>query len=260
MCKNGLAEKIFKIGTLEYKLNNKGKEFFNNIYLNPTVKEKEIYSREIDYDKMSTLDNVMIHKKYFEEVMKKIGGNDNFIKVARLHDKLFKTFFEEYDVLIKYAITKYGKNCSIRSCGRETENTIKCDGIIKTGEIEEKIEITSPFHDEEEKIQIKELNKIGISCTRVFDGKDIEKNIIEKVTHKINEKNTMNSYDKTINLVVMFDDFTCLFSEQLANQKYIDSLFDGLKRREYKFKSVSILVDRYIGNNIKLEPRIIKIK
>lgn len=124
MYENGLAEKVFPIADIEYRLNEDGKKFFDNIYLDPTSKEKEIYSKEIDYIRMSTLDNVVKHKDYFEEVMNKVGNDENRIKTARLHDKLFKDFFEEYDVLIKYAIAKYGEKCSIRFCGRDTKGKI----------------------------------------------------------------------------------------------------------------------------------------
>lgn len=209
---------------------------------------------------MSTLDNVMKHKEYYEEVMKKIGDSENRIKVARLHEKLFKDFFEEYDVLIKYAIAKYGENCEIKFCGRDTSSKIKCDGIIKIGEIEEKIEITSPFHDEEEKIQMKQLNRVGISSCKVSEYKDFEEKITKKVKDILEQKNTMDSYDESINLVIMYDDFEYLFSEQIANEDYMNSLFEDLKNNDYKFKSVSILIDRYIGDKINLEPRIIKIK
>ena len=256
---NGLAEKVFKIGDLEYKLNEKGKKFFDNIYLDPTVKEKEIYSKEIDYKKMSTLDTVLEHKKYFDDVMEKIRNNDDFIKAARLHDQLFKEFFEEYDVLIKYAFAKYGEYCNMKFCGRETKPKIKYDGIIMVENKIEKVEITSPFHDEEEKIQIKQLNRVGISSTKVSEYKNFEENISKKVEDAINKKNSMNSYDNTIDLVVMFDDFEYLFSEQILDEKYMESIFDSLKKNKYKFRSVSVLVDRYIGNGLDIEPRIIKI-
>lgn len=245
---------------MEYKLNKEGEKFFDNIYLDPTAKEKEIYSNEIDCNKMSTLDNVMKHKQYYEDIMKKIGDDENRIKTARLHDQLFKDFFEEYDVLIKYAIAKYGKNCEIKFCGRDTSRKIKYDGIIKIGEIEEKVEISSPFHGEEEKRQMKQLNRVGISSFKVSEYKNFEENITKKVKDILEQKNAMGSYDESINLVIMYDDFEYLFSEQIANEEYMDSLFEELKNYQYKFKSVSVLIDSYIGDNITLEPRIVKIK
>lgn len=257
---NRLAEKVFRIADLEYKLTSEGKKFFDNIYLNPTAKEKEIYSKEIDIDKMSTFDSVLNHKQYYEQVMKKIGNDENRIKVARLHDKSFKYFFEEYDVLIKYAIAKYGNDCMIRFCGQETKNNIKYDGIIKSENIEERVEITSPFYGEEYKNDMKELNRVGIGHCKSSNWIGIEESIKNIVKSIINKKNSMSSYDNTINLVVMFDNFEYLFSKQIRDENYINSIFEDLKKSTYKFKSVSILVDRYIGSELQTEPRIIKIK
>ena len=70
----------------------------------------------------------------------------------------------------------------------------------------------------------------------------------------------MDSYDNTIDLVVFFDQFEYLFSRQISDKKHIDSIFANLKRNQYKFKSISILIDEYISNKICLKPRIIKIK
>lgn len=202
----------------------------------------------------------MKHKEYYGEVMKKIGDDENRIKASRLHEQLFKDFFEEYDVLIKYAIAQYGENCQIKFCGRDTSMKIKYDGIIKIGETEERIEITSPFHDEEEKIQMKQLNRVGLSSCKVSEYKNFEGKITKKVKDIIEQKNSMDSYDESINLVVMYDDFEYLFSEQIADGEYMNSLFEEVKCNEYKFKSVSVLIDKYIGDGINVEPRIIKIK
>ena len=257
---NGLAERNFKIGNMEYILNSEGEIFINNISLESTSKEKEIYSNLIDYNVMSTLDNVMNHKKYYDSVMNKIIINDDIVKVARLHDKNFKDFFEEYSVLMKYAIAKYGENCKIRHCGRETNNQIKYDGIIEFNGIEERIEITTPFHTETEKEQMKKLNKFGTTDFKVEYYSEPSKRIRNTVQEAINKKNAMNSYDSSVSLVVLFDDFEYIISEQISDENYINDIFKDLKIENYKFKTVSVLVDRYNGNDVKLEPRIIEIK
>lgn len=257
---NKLAEPIFKVGDLEYELNEDGIKFFRNISLDPTVKEKEIYAEEIDIKIMNTLNNVLEHKKYYDEVMKNIGQDENKIKVARLHDKIFKYFFEEYSVLIDYAIAKYGENCHIKFCGNDTSKKIKFDGLIKIGDIEEKIEITAPFYGEERKEQMKQLNRVGMTSFKMDYVDDFKTQIYQKVKDKINDKNESDSYDDTINLVVLFDDFEYIFAEQISDKEFINSIFADLKKENYKFKTVSILVDRYIGNDIKIEPRIIEIK
>ena len=257
---NKLAEPIFKIGDLEYELNEDGINFFKNISLDPTTKEKEIYAEEIDIKRMNTLDNVLEHKKYYDEVMKNIGEDEDKIKVARLHDKTYKAFFEEYSVLIDYAIAKYGEKCSIKFCGNDTSKSLKYDGLIKIGDVEEKIEITSPFYGEDEKEQMKQLNRVGITSIKIESDIDFKTEIFQKVKEAIDKKNNMDSYDNTINLVVLFDSFENIFSKQISDEKFINGIFEDLKNEKYKFKTVSILVDRYIGDNIKLEPRIIEIK
>lgn len=260
LVENGLAEKSFGIVDFEYRFNQNGKSFFNNIYFDITAKEKEIYSKVIDYSKMSNLDNVIEHKKYYDTIIKEIENNKNLQKVARLHDRIFKKFFEEYNVLIKYAMAKYGKKCSIQFCGEDTNKEIKYDGIIKIGKKIDKVEITAPLYGEEEKNQINLLNRTGIVSTMVSQYENFEYGILKKVENAINKKNKMDSYDNTIDLVVFFDQFEYLFSRQISDKKYIDSIFVNLKENQYKFKSVSILIDEYISNKICLKPRIIKIK
>ena len=209
---------------------------------------------------MSNLDNVIEHKKYYDTIIKEIENNKNLQKVARLHDRIFKKFFEEYNVLIKYAMAKYGKQCSIQFCGEDTNKEIKYDGIIKIGKKIDKVEITAPLYGEEEKNQINLLNRTGIVSTMVSQYENFEYGILKKVENAINKKNKMDSYDNTIDLVVFFDQFEYLFSRQISDKKYIDSIFVNLKENQYKFKSVSILIDEYISNKICLKPRIIKIK
>lgn len=107
---------------------------------------------------------------------------------------------------------------------------------------------------------MKQLNRVGISSCKASECKSFEENITKKVKDIIEQKNSMDSYDKSINLVVMYDDFEYLFPDQIANDEYMNSLFDELKKNKYKFNSVSVLIDQYIGDKINIEPRIIEIK
>lgn len=257
---HGLAERAFKIGNMEYVLNSDGEKFINNISIEPTSKEKEIYSRLIDYKRMSSLDDVMNHKKYYDGVMNRIRVNDDITKVARLHDKNFKEFFEEYDVLIKYAIAKYGENCRIRLCGRETSNVIKFDGIIEVNGKEEKIEITTPFRSEKDNEQMKQLNKFGTTDFKMNYYQDPGEKIKNIVQEALKNKNSKNSYDSTVNLVVLYEGFEDLFSNKISNDTYFEALFEDFKEDEYIFKSVSVLIDSYKGSDLEIAPRIIKIK
>ena len=257
---NGFAEKMFKILEFEYKINEKGKKFFKNIYIDSTPKEKETYDKMIKYEEMSKFKTPLEHEEYYNNVMKNIGSNPEYIKVARLHNMDFKIFFEEYDILIKYAIIKYGNNCKIRICSKETNRNIKFDGVIELENDEEKIEITSPFNDEEKKIQVKKLNNQGVSSVKIASLIENEEYIKKIIKNILNQKNSSNSYDETINLVIMFDYFDFLTYEQLKDIKYLKTLFEDFELIDYKFKSVSILVDRYQESKKVLEPRIIEIK
>ena len=257
---HGLAEKDFEIGNMEYVLNSNGEKFINNISLEPTSKEKEIYSELIDYSRMSTLDDVKNHKNYYDSVMSKINVNYEMVKVARLHDKNFKDFFEEYYVLIKYAIAQYGENCKISLCGRETSNSIKFDGIIIANGKEERIEITTPFRSEEDNEQMKQLNKFGVTDFKISYYQDPGEKIKNIVQKALNDKNSNNSYDGTVNLVVLYEGFEGLFIDKISDDTYFESLFEDFKEDEYIFNSVSVLIDRYKGSDIEIAPRIIKIK
>lgn len=243
--KNGFADKIFKIGDIEYQLNDNGKKYFENVYLDITKKEKKYYSKIINLKELNKFKLAKDHKEYYNMIIEKIPDNEVYIKMIRLHEGLFKEFIEEYDVLIKYAIAKYGEECNIRFCGNETNEQIKCDGIIIHDEVEEKIEITYPFFDEETNEEMKQLNNFGHTFVKTYDPNNYKKEIFGKINKKIEEKNNSDSYDDSVHLVVMMDMFDFLFDEEIRNQKFYDSLFDSFKEQGYRFKSVEILIDKY---------------
>ena len=260
--KFGLVEKLpYYTGNLEYKLTLKGLDFLDKIYLEPTKKEKEYYASKISYDKMNKLFPVLKHKKYYDEIYNQMASDDKFKKIARLRDQnIIKDFFEEYIVLIKYAITKYGENCKIKFCGNKTIDKIKYDGYIVFGDKEEKLEITAPFNNENKKDTIKELNRDGISHHKVHSYNERIEEVKAIMKNTIDKKNEKDSYDENINLVIFFDEFEFFFSEKLLDDKFLNSLFEDLKEKEYKFKNVLVLVDAYIGDCEKVPPRIITIK
>lgn len=254
---NEMAENIFKIGEIEYKLNDIGEKFLKNIYLDITNKEKRYYSKIIDLKVMESLMNAKEHKEYYNSIINKIGENDSYIKMIRVHEGLYKDLLEEYDVLIKYSIAKYGENCKIRFCGQETKKQIKCDGIIVCENTEEKIEITYPFFGEDENNEMKQLNNFGHSPVKTMDLISYKKSIRNRIEKKINEKNSSKSYDESVILVVMMDMFYFLFDSETGNKAYYDDLLGYLKTRSYKFKNVDILIDKYSKDT---EPWIYRIK
>lgn len=258
--KYGLCEKEdFVIDDLAYTLNETGKRFLNAVFTDPTEKEKILYSDIIDYNIMGEYKSAIEHRKYYDDVMNKINIYDNSVKVARLHNKKFKEFFEEYDPLIKYVTIQYGENTIMRFCGLETNQKIKCDGKTIIDGVEEKIEITSKFFDKESIDYMRELNYYG-STTCSGDFNSIETEIFNKVNEAIACKMIKDSYDNTVTLVVVFDEFMGMFSDKINDTEYLDSLFIQLIDKEYIFKNVYILVDKYEGSGIVVEPRLIKVK
>ena len=258
--KYGLCEKEdFVIGDLAYTLNDTGKKFLDAIFTDPTEKENIIYSDIINYDLMAEDKPAKEHRRYYNQVMEKINIYDNSVKVARLHNKKFKEFFEEYDPLIKYVSIRYGENTIMRFCGFETEQQIKCDGKVTINGVEEKIEITSNFFNQATIDSMRELNYYG-STTSGGDFTKIESEIFNKVNESIENKIKKDSYDNTVTLVVMFDDFMGMFSEKLKDTEYLKSIFIKLTEKDYIFKNVYILVDKYEGSGVVIEPRLIKLK
>ncbi len=258
--KYGLCDKEdFVIADLAYTLNATGKKFLNAIFTDPTEKENTFYSNIIDYNIMSEYKTALEHREYYKQVMNKINVYDNSVKVARLHNKKFKEFFEEYDPLIKYVTVKYGEDTLMRFCGFETNQKIKCDGKVLIDGREEKIEITSRFFDDNSVAHMKELNRYG-AATQSGDFNNIETDIFNKVSESIESKIVKDSYDNTVTLVVIFDEFMGMLSDKISDIEYLKSLFIELTKKEYIFKNVYVLVDKYEGSNIVIEPRLIKLK
>lgn len=262
LLKNGLVDKDENQDIrYQYKLNNRGELFLDTIYLDVTSKEKNVYSKMIDFVKMKELKPVLEHKSYYDDIVRKIGENKNIVKTARLQEAAFKSFFEEYYFLIEYAIAKYGENCLIKFCGKDTAEKIKYDGFVKKEETEEKMEIVSIFCDKEQKEEILELNRKGIGKVKLL-GNKLECEIQNEVKKQIEKKNAneKGSYDSTINLLVTFNNHMLLTSKQIQSEEFWEGLFSDLRNKEYIFKELTIIIDRYIGSDKSVNSRIIKIK
>lgn len=258
---NGFAEHIFKIGNIEYSLKPIGEKLFENVYLDITSKEKAFYSQIVDLEMMETSMTAEEHKQYYESVFKRIKKAEAYIKTLRVHEGIFKEFIEEYDVLIKYTISKYGKDQKMRFCGKETQKlkqgTIKYDGVIINTDSEQRIEITYPLFSEDENNKMKQLNNFGRTEVQTIDCRTYKNKIKSIIRDKIKEKNDSDSYDETVSLVVMLDMYDYAFDEEIENEQYYEELFKDLKEKEYKFKSVEVLIT---GIRKDSQPWIYKIK
>lgn len=256
--KNNLAIKVFAIGDLEYELNEAGIKFFNNIFIEFSKKEKKKYSEIIDLNKLSQFMTAEEHRHNYLQTLEKIKESEKTIKLARIHEGDFKVFFEEYDTLIKYTLLKYSGDCQVRFCGKETNEKLKYDGIIKRGKTEDRIEITYPFFNEEETEYLKHLNNYGMSDVKTVDANTYMDDIIKVLVKSIEEKNNKKSYDSSISLVVMVEANELVID---INEDDIEKLKKGLehiKKEELIFGNVYVLISRYVKGEFK--PWLVKIK
>ena len=104
------------------------------------------------------------------------------------------------------------------------------------------------------------LNEIGTYCYDLAYVDDYEELCRNRVLEEVIKKNSKKTYDGSITLVVMFDEYKFLPSSKLMDKNFIDSLFSKLKNIDYIFKNVYILMDRYDGSGLKYEPYLIQIK
>lgn len=258
---NKMAEKIeIKGKDTIYQTNDEGEKLFNYIHRDFTKKEKDEYSKIIDSKIMSEFMTVGEHKAYFDKIKNKILKNNNYIKIARCHEGNFKEFFEEYAILIDYAIYNYGKNYKFKFCGYETNKGVKYDGIIEANGKQHNVEVTTTYNDLPRKILSKNLNNYGWSYIDIFDENQYRCDIFKKVENIIIKKNSKTKdYDDTVDLVVSVN-MSEFLSDNLNNKEYISSIFEPLKNRKYIFNKVDIFIEKIETNNGSIGPYIISIK
>lgn len=204
------------------------------------------------------------HKRYYLRVFDKIGEKEEYIKISRLRKSPTRYFFEEFATIMTYVDAKYkdSENILWRWCGDEQpEPNLMYDGIIMQDKtVVEKIEIVCPFHSQEDIIAGMSLNETGTYCCDPVYVDDYEEFCKNKVLEEVIKKNSKKTYDNSITLVVMFDEYKFLPSSKLMDKNFIDSLFSKLKNIDYIFKNVYILMDKYDGSSLKYEPYLIQIK
>lgn len=259
--KYNLCDKIeYAHISMKYRLNDLGKKFIKNIYVDSTIKEINYYEKIVDYNFMEKYLPVWEHKAYFDSIINKMRSVDRCVQLGRLHKGKFKKFFEEYSPLITFVILKYGKETKMRFCGLETKEQIKCDGKVLINNQEKKIEITNNFFDKKDVIRMNDLNQFGYTLVESFDYNKIESMITRPILKAIENKSQKKSYDNSVTLVVVLNNFYAMPSEKIADLEYLKKLFATLYERNYIFGNVYILVEEYNGHDIKIPPRLIKIK
>ena len=220
----------------------------------------------ISEDEMRKFKSNEEHEKYYQETLKKIGSKEDYIKISRLRKKPIKYFYEEYGPLIDYVNIKYNKQNNIvwKWCGGESESPepkLRYDGIIiQNDKILEKVEITCPLHCEEDFIAGNSLNESGTYCYEVEYVEDYELNCKSKILSDVQKKNNKDTYDDSITLLVVFDDYHFLPSSKLCDKSFIEWMFADLTELNYIFKNVYVLMDKYEGSKFKYAAYLIKIK
>lgn len=244
----------------KYVLNDFGKKFYKLICMSSTKKEKEVSSRLVSLKRMSKMTGVKKHEKYYKNVFSRIGKNELFRNIATKREGAFKYFFDEYKVLIDYAIAEYGYGCKIRFCGNKTNKKNDYDGVIKIGKNKEKIQITTISHNEEEKKLKENLLNYGWSIHRVSQIEESKKKVLDLVSNAIEKKESKLKDKVKINLLILVDCFEEFALEDIKNKKEFEAIFIKLRNRKYKFKKIDIIVAGYKSDIEYLEPWVIKIK
>ena len=159
------------------------------------------------------------HEKYYKNVFSRIGKNELFRNIATKREGSFKYFFDEYKVLIDYAIAEYGYGCKIRFCGNKTNKKNDYDGVIKIGKNKEKIQITTISHNEEEKKLKENLLNYGWSIHRVSQIEESKKKVLDLVSNAIEKKESKLKDKVKINLLILVDCFEEFALEDIKNKK-----------------------------------------
>ena len=200
------------------------------------------------------------HRAFYDKMQKEISNSEIKLKNARSRRGLYKPFYQEFKVLLDYASLKYGdkENISFKWVGAKQQGKrLNYDGeIYYKNELLEKVEVTAPLRSAKDRVIAKDLYEKGSSKVVVGNIKEkLDENnlLIEMMTLK---KNSMNSYDDTITLVVYIEDMKYYFTSLAAYKKSLTRLESDLKEILYQFKEVYIIENIYMYSKKKL----IKIK
>ena len=200
------------------------------------------------------------HRAFYDKMQKEISNSEIKLKNARFRRGLYKPFYQEFKVLLDYASLKYGdkENISFKWVGAKQQGKrLNYDGeIYYKNELLEKVEVTAPLRSAKDRVIAKDLYEKGSSKVVVGNIKEkLDENnlLIEMMTLK---KNSMNSYDDTITLVVYIEDRKYYFTSLAAYKKSLKRLESDLKEILYQFKEVYIIENIYMYSKKKL----IKIK
>lgn len=206
----------------------------------------------IDREEISKRKTIIEHENYYNITMKEIKNNAEEVKKARIRKNIYKKFFEEYCVLLKYSKLKYGLCSNVEFEWVDIQgDTLNYDGRIYINEkLTEKVEITCPYLTKKDNDRAKEINKYGY-VFEVGNVKNELKNLKDEIIQTINIKNEKRTYDKSITLLVYLEDYLHFWDSMDMCNKCLNGIKGEMKNKNYIFKNVYFLAN--INNKCFLE-------
>ena len=203
-----------------------------------------------------TVTDVAKTQKIYVEDTNAVIGN-----TVRVHVRIKEGNKERIQVFEGIVIKKQGGGVNATFTVRKISYGV---GVEKTFLVHspavEKVEVTCPLHCREDFISGKSLNETGIYCYETVYVDDYENDCKQKLLDDVIKKNNKSTYDNSVTLLVVFDDYHFLPSNKLKDVQFIDSIFKELRKINYIFKNVYILMDKYDGSNLKYDSYLIQIK
>lgn len=193
-------------------------------------------------------------RKFYNKIYEDTAKSSRKIANARLRKGLYKDLFEEFLVILNYSEMKYPNNTKIKFkwVGYEKQgDVLNYDGIIyRENEIIEKVEVTCPLISKKDKDNAIELNEKGYTSVEIGNLEIALMEIKEKTERIANKKNSKNTYDNTITLVIYLEDYIHFFDDTEICEDMLEQIKNSLKQIKYKFKNVYVLQN--INNNKSL--------
>lgn len=215
-----------------------------------TKKMERKFMRKSEMSRMRTIQK---QEEYFNKTMEVISSSKRKVSNARLRKGLYKKFFEEFYVLLKYTKLKYGIVSNVKFRWVDIHGQIlNYDGeIYVDNKLTEKVEVTCPLISKKDKDNAKELNEKGYTELEVGNLKEALDMVKTKIIDKTIDKNQNKNYDHSITLVVYLNDDIHFWKTVDICNKTLIEMKEVLKKEIYQFKNVYILES--INNKYNLE-------
>jgi len=210
----------------------------------------------ISLTEMSQKRTMQKQREFYQKTHDDISASEEEIADARIRKGIYKKFFEEFCVLLKYCEEKYKTNPKIEFRWVDIQGEkLNYDGeIYLDNELIEKVEITCPLLGEKDFLDAKDLNEYGITKMEVGDIEIKMGEIKNEIIQAAENKNNNVHYDNTITLVILLEDYKHFFSSVPLCDETLKEIEEVLKKKTFKFKNV------YILKNINNDFQLVKIK